>query len=203
MADKGPDDSPSLEMPSFSRWRRPPDEKDAEKGAEERAEKAPSAPRTKPPKREPRFPRPHRPKVRRPTVRLPGLPAVSGITAAVVVGALVGALAVLLTWLALTGCSAVRGTASCGGGPGLALLLAVLILLAWLGGTLLSRAGVPDAGSTSYLAVGVMAVLVMVFLMDALYDWWMVIAIPLVAVASYAFSWWVTTRVVQQEHEVR
>lgn len=148
MADKGPDDLASLEMPSLSR----------------------------------------------PSV---SLPTVAGLTAALVVGALVGGLAVLLTWLALTGCGAVRGTASCGGGPGLTLLAAVLILLAWLGGTLLARAGVPDAGSTSLLAVGVMAVLAMLFLMESLFDWWMVIAIPVVAMAAYALSWWVTTRVVE------
>ena len=42
--------------------------------------------------------------------------------------------------------------------------------------------GVPHADSTSLLAVGILAVLVLVFLLDSLDEGWMVIAIPLVAV---------------------
>ena len=118
-----------------------------------------------------------------------------------VTGAVVGGLGVLLTWAASAGCEAVRGTSSCGGGPGLAVLVAVLGLLAYVGGWLLRALGVPDAGSTSLLAVGVTAVLVLVFLADALFEWWMAVALPLVAAAAYALSWWVTTRVVAAEDE--
>jgi hypothetical protein len=39
-------------------------------------------------------------------------------------------------------------------------------------------------------------VLAMLFFLDVIYSWWMVIVIPLVAMATYALSWWVTTRLV-------
>ena len=130
---------------------------------------------------------------------LPALPSLDGLTAALVTGAVVGGLAVLFTWLAATGCEAVRGTSSCGGGPGLLLLVAVLGLLAYVGGWLLRAFGVPDAGSTSLLGVGVTAVLVLLFLVDAVDQWWGAVAVPLVAVAAYALAWWVTTRVAQPE----
>jgi hypothetical protein len=127
------------------------------------------------------------------------LPSLGGLTAALVTGAAVGGLAVLLTWLAATGCDAVRGTSSCGGGPGLLLLVAVLGLLAYVGGWLLRAFGVRDAGSTSLLGVGVLAVLVMVFLLDATDHWWSAVVVPIIGAAAYALSWWVTTRVVQPE----
>ncbi|MCD6640251.1 MAG: hypothetical protein LT071_10115 [Nocardioides sp.] len=169
-------DSPSLEMPSLSlRRRRRPEE--AEVAPEPQSERMPEPPP------ETRSERKHGPR--------------SGLVVAVVTGAVVGLLAVVLNYLAITGCGAVRGTSSCGGGPGLVILAAVTVLLAWLGGVVLHRFDVPDAGLTSFLAVGLTAVLVMLLLMDALYDWWMVIAIPVAAAASYALSWWVTTAIVQ------
>jgi hypothetical protein len=131
-----------------------------------------------------------RPRRRLPTIALAGLPA------AAVTGVVVGALAVLLSWLATSTCDVVRGTSSCGGGPGLLVLVAVLVVLAYVGGVLLRVFGVPDAGSTSVLAVGILAVLVLVFLLGSTDSWWMVIAVPLAAVIAYCASWWVTTSVV-------
>jgi len=78
----------------------------------------------------------------------------------------------------------------------LALLLAGLLLLAWAGSLLLRALGVADAGSTSVLAVGIMAVLVMVFLLGSLDEWWALVAVPLVAAVGYGASWWVTSSVV-------
>ena len=43
---------------------------------------------------------------------------------------------------------------------------------------LLRLFGVADAGSTSLLAVGVLAVLVMVFLLGSLDEWWALVAVP-------------------------
>ena len=114
-----------------------------------------------------------------------------------ITGAVVGGLAVLLTWLSTTACDAVRGTSSCGGGPGFLILVAVLVVLAYAGALLLGALGVPDAGSTSVLAVGITAVLVMLFLLDSIYDGWMVIAIPVVAVIAFVGSWWITHAVVE------
>ena len=181
MADK-PDDGPSLEMPSFSRRR-----KEAQAPAPEPAtvqqpivevEHLPAAP--------------ERPRERR-TVDLPGLPA------AALTGVVVGVLAVLLAWLAGAGCEAVRGTSSCGGAAGLPLLVTGLVLLAWVGSVLLRLLGVPDAGSTSVLAVGIMAVLVLVFLLGALDTWWALVTVPVTAVIGYGASWWVTSSVVGED----
>ena len=185
MADK-PEDGSSLEMPSLS-LRRTRRRTESEEPAD--AKELPEEPSREPdpePEHEPRAPR----------FTLPALP---GLTAAVVTGAVVGALAVLLTWLSTTACDAVRGTSSCGGGPGFLILVAVLVVLAYAGALILGAFGVPHAASTSVLAVGVTAVLVMLFLLDSIYDGWMVIAIPVVAVIAYAGSWWITNAVVEND----
>jgi len=119
-------------------------------------------------------------------VPVPGLPAAS------LTGVVVGGLAVLLAWLAGVGCEAVRGTSACGGVPGLVILLVVLVVLTWTGSLLLRVLGVPHAGSTSLLAVGVLAVLVLVFLLGSLDEGWALVAVPAAAAISYAASWWVT-----------
>jgi hypothetical protein len=105
----------------------------------------------------------------------------------------VGGIAVLLGWLAGVGCEAVRGTSACGGGPGLLILVVVVAVLAWSGSLLLSALGVPHAGSTSLLAVGILAVLVLVFLLGSLDEWWALVAVPVASTTAYAASWWVTT----------
>ena len=136
----------------------------------------------------------------RPKRELPSI-ALSGIPAAAVTGVAVGAIAVLLAWLSTSACDVVRGTSSCGGGPGLLLLVVVLVAMAYVGSVLLRIFSVPDAGSTSVLAVGILAVLVLVFLLGSIDQWWMVIAIPLAAVIAYCASWWVTHAVVGDEDE--
>ena len=120
----------------------------------------------------------------------------SGLAAAAATGVAVGVLAVLFSWLATSACEAVRGTSSCGGGPGLLILLVVLALLAVAGAWLLDIFGEPDYGSTSLLAVGIMAVLVLLFLLGSLDEWWAAIAVPVTAVVAYCGSWWVTNAVV-------
>lgn len=125
------------------------------------------------------------------------LPAIPALQAALVVGALIGVLAVLLTFGSLKLCELIRGTDSCGG-PGLLLLVATLVILTYAGGWLLRGFGIDDPGSTSFLAVGLLAVMAMVFFLDVIYSWWMVIVIPLVTMGTYALSWWVTTRVVEE-----
>lgn len=125
--------------------------------------------------------------------------SLSGLPAAAVTGAVVGGLAVGLTWLATSTCDVVRGTSSCGGGPGLLILVGVLVLLAYAGSLLLRLLGVPDAGSTSVLAVGILAVLVLVLLLGSIDEWWMVLAIPVAATLAFCGSWWVTTSVVADD----
>ncbi|MGH3361797.1 MAG: hypothetical protein ACRDOM_04990 [Nocardioides sp.] len=123
-------------------------------------------------------------------------PSVGGMPAAIITGALVGALTVGLTWAALRGCEAVKGASSCGG-PGLLLLVAILVAMIVLGSFLLRAWGVPDPGSTSFLAVGLLAVLTLLFLMDALFDWWIVIIIPVLAILTFALAHWVTVAFIE------
>ena len=118
-----------------------------------------------------------------------------GLPAACLTGVAVGGLAVLLAWLAGVGCEAVRGTSACGGGPGLLILLVVLVVLTGAGTLLLRVLDVPHAGSTSLLAVGILAVLVLVFLLGSLDEGWALVTVPVASAISYAASWWVTTAV--------
>ena len=140
-------------------------------------------------------PRPRRGPGRRPlpVVRVSGLPA------AILTGVAVGALALLLSWLAGVGCEAVRGTSACGGGPGLLILLVVLAALAWEGTFVLRALVVPHAGSISLLAVGILAVLVLVFLLGSLDEAWALVAVPVASAVAYAASWWVTTTVADDD----
>ena len=192
------DDGPSLQMPSLSlRRRRRATDAPEEPGATVAAAAPVDGPTVAdtPPSGDPATSA--TPEVARPplTARLPR-PTVGGLPAAALTGLGVGVLAVLLTWLAGVGCEAARGTSSCGGTVGLPLLLGGLVLLAWVGGLALRALAVADAGSTSLLAVGVLAVLVMVFLLGSLDQWWSAVAVPLLAAAAYAGSWAVTASVV-------
>lgn len=128
--------------------------------------------------------------------RRPQLPAIGGRAAAVVTGLLVGVLTVGLTWAALGLCDAVKGTSSCGN-PGYLLLVAILIAMVLLGSALLRAWGTPDATSISLLAVGLLAVFVLVFLVSALESWTMILVIPLVTAAAYALSHWVTAAITE------
>jgi hypothetical protein len=124
------------------------------------------------------------------------LPAVGGLAAAVATGVLVGVIAVGLTWASLRLCEVVRGTSSCGG-PGYLLLLGILIAMILLGAVLLRALGVPEAGSTSFLAVGLLAVLAMLFLVGVLFHWWMILVIPACSALTFAAAHWVTTTFVE------
>lgn len=120
------------------------------------------------------------------------LPALAPLQAAIVTGAVVGLLAVGLNFAALAACDLIRGTTSCGG-PGVLLLVAILILITYIGGWLLRGFHVQDAGSTAFLAVGLLTVVVMLFLVEALFSAWMVVVIPLLSVAAFVASWKLTT----------
>lgn len=120
------------------------------------------------------------------------LPAVGGMTAALITGVLVGVLTVGLTWASLRLCEVAQGTSSCGN-PGFFLLLAIMIAMVLIGGAVLRAFGVPDPGSTSFLGMGLVAVIALLFLGDLLFAWWMILAIPAAGMASYALAHWVTT----------
>lgn len=124
------------------------------------------------------------------------LPRVGGMAAAVITGVLVGVITVGLTWASQRLCEVVRGTSSCGG-PGLLLLIAIMVAMVLLGAVLLRAWGVPDPGSTSFLAVGLLAVIALLFLVDVLFNWWMIIVIPACAVATFALAHWVTATFIE------
>lgn len=123
-------------------------------------------------------------------------PILTGRLAAAATGLLVGGLIVGLTTLAFRLCELVRGTASCGS-PGFALLVAILVASVFVGGLLLKLFQVPDPGSTSFLAVGLVAVISLLFLVDIILTWPMILVIPAVSVLTYVLSHWVTTTFVE------
>lgn len=221
--DRDPAAPPSLEPPSLFRRRRKPKpaepdttaapeaptevlepvvEPAPEPVAEPVAEPEPVAVEPAPvvPPKEPKAPRPPRaPRAPR-TPRTPTAPVLTGLAAAVVTGLLVGVLVVLLTAGGQQACEAAQGTSSCGG-AGYPLVLAILIVAIVAGGALLRWSQVPDPTSTSFLAVGLLAVIALLFLVEQLDSWWMLLVIPAVSTATYAASHWVTTAVIEPARE--
>jgi hypothetical protein len=116
--------------------------------------------------------------------------------AAALTGLLVGLLGAVLTYAGLQGCEVLRGTDSCGGGPGLLLLVGILAVLVVAGGGLLAWLGVSDPRSTSFLGVGITTVVAMLVLLETLVSAWMFVVAPAISAAAYLLAWWVTTRLV-------
>jgi len=208
MGDDDRREGPSLELPSWRLGRRRRsradeagrhrDDRDAAVGspappAEAEAERpllvdeAPTAPLPRTPEREPAAP------------DTAGRPALAGVPAAILTGVAVGLAAVALTWASERGCGALRGTSSCGGGPGFLLLVAILVVMATLGAGLLRALAVPGPGSTSVLGTGLLAVITMLFFVDVVFDWWMSIVVPLCAALTYALAHRVTTTYVEPQ----
>ena len=130
-----------------------------------------------------------------------GGPLLTVYRAAALTGLVVGAAMVVLTWLSLRGCEAVRGTSSCGGGPGFLLLVATFALCVVLGAQLLKAFSIPDPGSSSFLAVGLVAVVALLFLIDLLDHWSTLIIVPVLSIGAYLASVWVTTTFVDPANE--
>jgi hypothetical protein len=128
--------------------------------------------------------------------RVPLGPVITGYPASALTGLLVGALMVGLTVASLKACEQVRGTSTCGG-PGLLILVIILVVLVMVGQVLLKLLRVPDPGSTSFLAVGLIAVVALLFLIDVILDWQMLIVIPLIGIVAFLLSHWVTTAFVE------
>jgi hypothetical protein len=135
--------------------------------------------------------KPQRPRRRRELA----LPTVGGRAAAVVTGVLVGVITVGLTWAGLRLCEVVRGTSSCGG-PGYLLLLGIVVAMVVLGAVLLRAWGVPEPGSTSFLAVVLLAV-VALHQGDVLFHVWMILVLPACSALTFAASQWVTATFVE------
>lgn len=117
-----------------------------------------------------------------------------GRVAAALTGVVVGLTGVGATLAGLAACEAVRGVSTCGGGTGLVLLVAILVVMILLGAVLLRAFGVPDGGATSFLGVGLVAVVSMLVLLEVIDSPWMVLVVPAVAGASYLLAHAVTSR---------
>ena len=107
-----------------------------------------------------------------------------------------------LVWVALSyvsqqGCEAVRGVGSCGGVVGLVALVAIVVMMVLLGGYLLRAWGLPDATSTSFLGVGLVAVVAMLFFLESIDSVWMFLVVPVLTAATFLLSWWVTETFVE------
>lgn len=126
------------------------------------------------------------------------LPELAAGTAALLIGAAMGLLGCVLTYLGLKGCELVTGTDSCGG-PGLLVLVLIVVAMIVLGAVLLRMFKVPEAANLSFLGVSIMLVLALVFLIDHLYAGWMFIAIPVLTALSFSVAAWVTSRYTDDE----
>lgn len=120
-------------------------------------------------------------------------PRIPGRVAAAVTGLVVGAAGGVATYGAMEGCEAVRGVSTCGGAPGFFILVAILALMVLLGSLLLKAFRVSDTGSTSFLAVGVVAVVAMLVLLDVIFEPAMFVVIPVLSALAFLLAHWVTT----------
>ena len=159
-------DEPSLELPSLFKRKRSPQ---VEEG---------------------RRPQPPVVEEGRSPVTKPRGPRLAPLPAAVLTGALVGLLTAGLVWLALRGCSSLRGTSSCGD-PGILVLLAIFVVMVLAGRFALSALRVPDAGSTAFLGLALLAVLALLFV-DDLDSVVGAVVLALVGAATFGLAQWVT-----------
>jgi hypothetical protein len=144
----------------------------------------------KPPKpaKEPRAPK----EPKEPIQRRINLGTPSGLSAAVMIGAIVGAFMALAVWFSGTVSQWTRGTSSLGD-KGAIILIAVFALAIIVGGYLLRLAGARSPFTISFLGSALVAVLSMLFLTDVFAHAWGVIIVVILAAAAYALAYWVTT----------
>jgi hypothetical protein len=164
----------------------PPAEKPAEKPAKKpKAEKPPK------PAKEPKAPKPPKP-AKEPRERRINLGTPSGLSAAVMIGAIVGAFMALAIWFSGTVSQWTRGTSSLGD-KGAIVLIAVFALAVVVGGYLLRLASARSPFTISFLGSALVAVLSMLFLTDLFNHAWGVIIVVILTAAAYALAYWVTT----------
>lgn len=167
-----------------------------------RSHKAPVASKAPAPTKAPAAPRPARrpsaPKLPRPPRQRVEIPPLDPHVAAAVTGLLVGGWLVLSTFTTLRMCESVRGASACGG-PGLLLLVVIVAGGIALGALLLRSFKIRSASSMSFLAVALVAVLVMVFFAGSLDQWWTIPVVALLTVGAYSLSHWMTTTYIDPE----
>jgi hypothetical protein len=160
--------------------------------------KAPKAPKAPKPDKAP--PQPEEPKAAKPPKQLRARKKREPLgvwTSSIITGLLVGIALVAGSSVALDACANLRGTDSCGN-IGLPLLLVILGLAVALGGALLrALARTTNATSTSFLAVAFVAVVVGLFLLDAVDGWAAVVIVPVLTILGYVGSHWVMTTYIE------
>ncbi len=124
------------------------------------------------------------------------VPLINPRLAALLTGAAVGLVSILLAFVIGRGCDAVRGVSSCGA-VGLFALLAILAIQVILGAVLLRAWRLPDPTTTSFLGVGLMAVFILFFLLSAVSSVWMVLVIPVLSALTFLLALWVTDTLVE------
>jgi len=129
------------------------------------------------------------------------LPGIHPAWAAIITGAISGLICVLLAKGASSGCEAIRDNSSCGGGIGLLALVAILAIEVLIGANLLKAWKVSDPFSTSFLGVGLVAMVAMLFFLDVIEEASMVAVIPVITAVSFLLSWWVTVKFVEESSE--
>ncbi|MEI7056031.1 hypothetical protein WBG06_09470 [Nocardioides sp. CCNWLW239] len=138
--------------------------------------------------REPKAPKPPKdPNRRRLNIGTP-----TGLSAAVMIGAIVGAFMALAIWFSGTVSQWTRGTSSLGD-KGAIILIAVFVLAVVVGGYLLRLAGARSPFTISFLGSALVAVLSMLFLTELFTNVWGVIIAVILTAAAYALAYWVTT----------
>jgi hypothetical protein len=178
----------------------PPEEPEPQSGLESDPESESEAEPQSGPEPEPEPERPAKPARARKERRALTLPALPAPIASVVTGVVIGLVIVALTFLSSRGCELVRDTGSCGA-VGLPLLIAIVVLGVLLGAVLLKAWQVGDPLSSSFLAVGLVAVVAMLFLLPSIDEWWMVIVIPALSALTYLLAWWVTRTFIDTEDD--
>lgn len=126
------------------------------------------------------------------------LPAIKPAYAAMVTGLVCGLITVLLAKGASAGCETIRDVNSCGGALELLSLVAILAIEVLVGANLLKAWKIADPFSTSFLGVGLVAMVSMLFFMDVIVSSRMLVVIPLITAVSFLVSWWVTVRFVEE-----
>ena len=79
--------------------------------------------------------------------------------------------------------------------------MAILAVAVLIGAALLRFAQVPEPGSTSFLAVGLLSVATLLFLVGSIFQWWMVIVIPVVSTVTFLAAHWVTSSYVDPAND--
>lgn len=133
---------------------------------------------------------------RRPLARRP-MPVIDPRLAALLTGAVVGLVGVVLGYLAGRGCEAARGVSTCGG-LGILVLLVILAVQVVLGAALFKLWRISDPASTSFLGVGLATVFALLFLLGSLESASMIVVLPVVTALTFLVSWWVTTSFVDR-----